>query len=159
MKRILQFTAFILTLPCYSQVDTLIYAPVNNIQEMGWVGDKTPEPICGLDSLTNWIDINNTLMNKSDTIAEKQFVAVQVWVDTTGNLSDIGVIRGMGKPYDQEAYRLLSECPIRWIPGELRKKKNTSNNTCIFYKKVIITCSNRSVYAIGFCTARISWSK
>ena len=123
MKKILQFAVFILTISSYGQVDSSIYAPVNNIQEMGWVGDKTPEPICGLDSLINWIDNNNTLMNKSDTITEKQFVAVQVWVDTTGNLSDIGVIQGMGKPYDQEAHRLLSECPIRWIPGELRKKK------------------------------------
>jgi hypothetical protein len=79
----------------------------------------------GLDSLIDWIDNNNTLMNKSDTLTRKQFVAVQVWVDTTGNPFDIGIIRGMGKPYDQEAYRLITECPIRWTPGELRKKKIT----------------------------------
>jgi protein TonB len=133
MKKIFPFAVFVLTIASYGQVDSSIYAPVSNIVEMGWMVDKGPEPIGGLDSLINWLDNNNTLMNKSDTMTRKQFVAVQFWVDTTGSLIDIGIIRGMGRPYDQEAYRLISECPIRWSPGELRKKRISMRFTIPVY--------------------------
>lgn len=123
MKTFLLSIFLVLTIVSYGQVDSSIYAPVNNEEEMGWIFDKGPEPIGGFDSFINWIDNNNKLMNTSDTLTRKQFVVVQFWVDTTGNLIDIGVIRGMGKLYDQEAYRLIFECPILWTPGELRKKK------------------------------------
>ena len=123
MRTILIAILFAIVTSSYGQVDSSIYAPVSNEVEMGWMFDKGPEPIGGLDSFIYWIDSNNPLMNTSDTIARKQFVAVQFWVDTTGNLIDIGVVKGIGMPYDKVAYKLVSECPIKWVPGELRNKK------------------------------------
>jgi len=114
--------AFLSTLS-YSQVDSSIYASVCDEEEMGWTLEILPEVEGGLEAFRNWIAENNKLMNSSDTLVWEQFVAVQFWVDTTGTLKDIGVIRGIGAPYDYEAFRLVSNCPLKWTPGSIRGKK------------------------------------
>jgi hypothetical protein len=123
MKIVLQLVLLVITISSYGQGDSSIYAKEKTEIEMGWMFDKYPEPECGIDEYRNWINENNKLMNNSDTLTNNQVVVLEFWVDTTGNIYDLGIVQGIGYNYDKEAYRLISECPIKWIPGTWRKRK------------------------------------
>ena len=88
---------------------------------MFWL-EKAPEVEGGIELFTNWIAENNKLMGCSDTLRWEHFVAVKFMIDTTGSMVDVGVIKGIGMPYDNEAYRLISECPLKWKPGSTKEK-------------------------------------
>ncbi len=107
-KFVFAFIAFLLPLiPCHGQPDK---EPAVSIEEM-------PVPEGGIDAFKTWINDNNRLKNISDTISENDKVFVQFTVDTTGLLTDIVIARGFAPMYDKEAHRLVSSCPIKWIPA------------------------------------------
>ncbi|MDL2290404.1 energy transducer TonB [Paludibacteraceae bacterium OttesenSCG-928-F17] len=49
-------------------------------------------------------------------------VIVQFWVQQTGKIEDVKILRGVSKELDTEAVRLISEMP-EWIPAEKAGKK------------------------------------
>ena len=46
-------------------------------------------------------------------------VLISFWVEKNGNPERVQIIRSMGKAIDDEALRLMAECPL-WIPGKKR---------------------------------------
>ena len=49
-------------------------------------------------------------------------VYVQFTVEKDGNITDVTVLRGLGKGFDEEAIRAIKNMP-NWIPGEQRGEK------------------------------------
>ena len=82
-----------------------------------------PVPEGGIDAFKSWINDNTRYKQISDTVTEKYKVYVQFTVDTTGLLTDIVIVRGYAPMYDKEAHRLVSSCPIKWIPARHEGKK------------------------------------
>jgi len=115
MKRfVFVFIVFLLpVISCNRQQDK---EPEASIEEM-------PVPEGGIDAFQTWIDDNNRLKNISDTISENDKVYVQFTVDTTGLLTDIVIVRGFAPKYDKEAHRLVSSCPIKWLPARHEGRK------------------------------------
>jgi len=115
MKRfVIVFIVFLLpVIPCHSQPDK---EPAVSIEEM-------PVPEGGIDAFKSWINDNTRYKQISDTVTEKYKVYVQFTVDTTGSLTNIVIVRGYAPIYDKEAHRLISSCPIKWIPAKHEGKK------------------------------------
>jgi len=115
MKRfVFAFIVFLLPLIlCHGQP---YKEPAVNIEEM-------PVPEGGNDAFKSWINDNNRYKQISDTDTENDKVYAQFTVDTTGSLTDIVVVRGYAPMYDKEAVRLISSCPIKWIPAKHEGKK------------------------------------
>jgi TonB family protein len=79
--------------------------------------EKMPMPEGGLKAFMSWINENNQLMDHSDTLSKSDRVFVQFKVDTSGHPINAIIVRSLGNPYDQEALRLINECPIIWTPA------------------------------------------
>jgi hypothetical protein len=86
--------------------------------------DKAPAPTTGNEKYLDWIDRNNKLKYLSDTLTIHDKAYVEFFVDTTGQVIDVKIHRGIGAPYDREAVRLIAEHPHnRWEPAEQQGKK------------------------------------
>jgi TonB family protein len=117
MKRFV-FAVIVFLLPvtvCHGQPDK---EAAVSIEEM-------PVPEGGIEAFKSWINNNNRYKQISDTVTEKDKVYVQFTVDTDGSLTDIVIVRGYAPMYDKEAHRLVSSCPIKWIPAK-HKGKNVA---------------------------------
>jgi protein TonB len=85
--------------------------------------DKAPAPKIGNEKYLEWLNKNNILKYLSDTLTINDRAYVEFFVDTTGQLIDIGILRGIGAPYDKEAIRLITQHPNNWTPAEQQGKK------------------------------------
>jgi periplasmic protein TonB len=85
--------------------------------------EEMAKPEGGLNVFMSWINENNQLMDHSDTLSKSDRVYVQFKVDTSGHLNNAIIVRSLGAPYDQEALRLINECPIIWTPTIGRGRK------------------------------------
>jgi protein TonB len=120
MKKILIIIMVLSCLAVHGQSDSsLNYYHENLVTYF----DTPPAPEVGIDSFRLWINDNNSLVQISDTLKEYHKVYIQIIVDTTGTLSNIRVVRGIGDPFDNEALRLVSSCPICWSPATAKGKK------------------------------------
>lgn len=85
--------------------------------------DTGAEPIGGPEIMQRWIldHFNRDLIISADTIdcssSRNGRVFVQFIIDEQGRLIEPQIVYGIGEPYDSEALRLMSEMPIKWIPG------------------------------------------
>ncbi len=71
----------------------------------------------GISAFHQWISNNNKLLDQSDTLTVGDVVFISFNVDTTGILTDVEVVKGLDPLYDKEAYRLITECPLKWTPA------------------------------------------
>jgi hypothetical protein len=120
MKSIIPFILLIISAEALSQCE---YAVDDSIVELIGVPDVMPVPEGGLDNYLAWLNTNNRLFESSDTLTARDRVFIEVMVDTTGALVNKLILKGIGIPYDTEACRLVSECPINWLPGSNRGRK------------------------------------
>lgn len=80
--------------------------------------DATAEPEDGFDNYQKLIDENNKKLTKSKALGKPHFVVVMGTVDESGNLTRIGVWRGIGRGYDEEAHRIITNHPVKkWKPA------------------------------------------
>jgi len=115
MKRfVIAMIVFLLpVILCHSQPDK---EPAVSIEEM-------PVPEGGMDAFNSWINDNTRYKQISDTDSEDDKVYVQFTVDKTGSLTNVVVVRGYSWMYDKEAVRVISSCPIKWLPAENKGEK------------------------------------
>ena len=106
--------AMLFIVPCHSQPDK---------ESKALIIETMPAPVGGPDAFKTWIIENNRLLNASDTIDENDKVYVQFTVDTTGDITDVVIVRGFAPIYDKEAHRLVSTCPVKWKPAVSKGKK------------------------------------
>ena len=106
--------AMLFIVPCQSQPEK---------ESQGFTIETMPAPLGGPDAFKTWINENNQLLNSSDTIDENDKVFVQFTVDTTGDITNVVIVRGFAPAYDKEAHRLVSTCPIQWKPALSKGKK------------------------------------
>ena len=112
-SQVLFLSVLLFVIPCKSQPDKL---PQNSIT------DTIPMP-SDIEAFKAWINDNNQLKNASDTLDENDRVYVQFTVETTGELTNVVIVRGFAPIYDKEAHRLVSTCPIQWKPAVSKGKK------------------------------------
>ena len=86
------------------------------IREPMVMADQMPQFPGGYQALNTYI--NTHVRYPSDApVGRKGQVVIQFVVNADGSLSDLLLIRGLGKEFDQEAIRLITQMP-RWIPGK-----------------------------------------
>jgi len=97
------------------------------IEEVGnLVFDKAAVPHGGIANYLNWINENNRFKYYSDTLTFHNKVFVEFTVGKDGLVTNVRTVKGIGRPYDQEAIRLLRDHPTYWDPAEQRGKKLAS---------------------------------
>lgn len=85
--------------------------------------DPKPEPIGGYESYLKWVYDHNRKRTKAGELGQYYRSIVRAVIDEQGNIGKIGVWRGIGMGYDEEAYRLINEHPVKkWIPGRIDGK-------------------------------------
>jgi hypothetical protein len=81
----------------------------------GGIQVRPPEPSEGYVSFYRYIEENRRSIEK-DTAVTEGLVLLKFKVASTGEINDIEALKTPGKPYTEEAIRLLKEGP-RWIPA------------------------------------------
>jgi len=117
------FVFYILILIAVTASGQCEYAVDDSIVELIGVPEVMPEPVGGFENYLVWLSENNRLLDSSDTLTARDRVFIEVTIDTSGAMIDKLILRGIGNPYDIEACRLVSECPIKWKPGSNRGRK------------------------------------
>jgi len=75
----------------------------------------------GMDNFYKYIAKNLTYPKQARKQGIQGKIFLQFVVDKEGNLTDIKVVKGLGFGLDEEATRVLSECP-KWKPARQRGK-------------------------------------
>lgn len=102
---------------------TIALSPVFGQSEMSKVyGMDDPEleakPRLENETLImEWLYENNQLLKPKKDLGKFNKVTVVFTVDKNGSVVDPFVWKGIGRPYDGEAIRLLRSLPYKWIPG------------------------------------------
>lgn len=94
--------------------------------------EKEAEFPGGYDSLFRFIE-TNLKFPEPDGIHGK--VYVRFTISSIGDISNIKILRGIHKAYDQEVIRVISMLP-RWVPAENEGKPVASNFTIPIYFRV-----------------------
>ncbi len=82
-----------------------------------------PAPDAGYKLYNMWIYNNNKMLRKKEELGNSYRTIVRGEVDERGNLINIGVWRGIGRGFDEEAYRLIKGHAARkWRPGLVNGK-------------------------------------
>lgn len=85
--------------------------------------DKKPEPQGGYTQYLKWAYDNNKKLAPSEELGDYYQTIVAGEVDEMGDLIKIGVWRGLGRGFDEEAYRLVKNHPTKkWIPATINGK-------------------------------------
>ncbi len=85
--------------------------------------EKEPEPMGGFQEYIKWIYKNNRKLEDPKKLGNDYRSILVGEVDENGNLIEIGVWRGIGMGYDEEAYRLIkSHITQKWVPGIINGK-------------------------------------
>lgn len=81
-----------------------------------YISDPPAVPIGGIQAITAYLRKN--LKHPQEAINNKieGIVFISFTVDTFGNLNQFKVARGIGYGCDQEAIRVMKNCPIKWEP-------------------------------------------
>jgi protein TonB len=85
--------------------------------------DRPPLFIGGMSSLNDFLAnaIRMPLHKPNEKISGHVIVAFTI--DSAGNTSNHRVLKGIGRPCNNEALRVVETLPKEWIPGELNGKK------------------------------------
>ncbi len=94
----------------------------SKVEEVYLIAQKMPVVKEGRESWKQWIQANNRFYNSPQIDDEYNVVFVEYIVDSSGIIRDVKCIRGIGEPYDNEAVRLVTECPLEWLPGQQYNK-------------------------------------
>lgn len=94
------------------------------------MADKMPQFPGGNTALTAYIQ-KHVKYPAQAPLGRKGQVVVQMIVNADGSVSDFLLLKGLGKGFDEEAMRLVSQMP-RWIPG-----KENGQNVPVYHKIVI----------------------
>ena len=85
--------------------------------------EQKPEPVGGYESYLQWVYDHNRKRTSADELGQYYRSIVRAVVDEEGHLTEIGVWRGIGMGYDEEAYRLIKKHPVQnWVPGKIDGK-------------------------------------
>lgn len=88
------------------------------------ITERTPIPVRGIGDFHTYLSTRRRIPAQEPPIGK---VILQFRVNTDSTLSRLRVVKGLGKPYDDEALRLVREGP-RWLPA-LRNGKPVSRKT------------------------------
>ncbi len=134
MNKILIYS-FILCCHCgiaSAQTDTLaLKAPDNTIYSSV---EQTPEFVGGQDALYEYLTKNIVMPQTEENVQGS--VIVNFVVDTSGNVINTQVLRGVHQAFDAEAIRVISNMP-KWVPG-----KQNGKNVNVQYNIPIRFASN-----------------
>jgi len=116
----LLIVSFVLTTICYCQVE---YDTIEKgSQKVCAVDPESPHFPGGSDEMMKFFNNNISLPDSSIKTASGKVIYLKIAIDTTGNLSQISVRKGIDRSIDYEILRIFSIMP-NWIPGEKNGKK------------------------------------
>lgn len=90
-------------------------------EEIFQVVEHQPEPVGGMKVFYEYIRKNLKYPHEARRRGIQGRVFVQFVVDTDGSITDVSLLKGIGKECDEEALRLIENSP-KWIPGRQRGK-------------------------------------
>ncbi|MEB2785899.1 energy transducer TonB [Algoriphagus persicinus] len=79
--------------------------------------DEMPTPPDGIDGWNNYLTKNMKYPKAAREANVEGMVMVSFIVQETGEISNVEIIRGIGKGCDEEVMRLVKESP-KWKPGK-----------------------------------------
>jgi protein TonB len=79
--------------------------------------EQMPEPVGGLKTFYEYINANLQYPAEAKSKKVEGRVHVTFVVEPDGSLSNIQVTKGLGSGCDEEAIRLIKNCP-KWTPGK-----------------------------------------
>ncbi|SDM67353.1 energy transducer TonB [Siphonobacter aquaeclarae] len=101
---------------------------MNEVVTVGYgrqaITERPPIPFRGIGDFRTYLSTRRRIPAQEPPIGK---VILQFRVNTDSTLSRLRVVKGLGKPYDDEALRLVREGP-RWLPA-LRNGKPVSRKT------------------------------
>ncbi len=115
MKKLAISVLLMLSFLSYGQEDST-YRDLEK-KDLVYSVENMPQVEGGRDAFLEWIYDNNKLRDQSDTLTVDDVVFISFSVDTTGILTSVEVVKGLDPLYDKEAYRLVTECPLKWTPA------------------------------------------
>lgn len=85
--------------------------------------DSKPQPEGGIVSYLLWVYDNNKKLESKEKLGKDYRTILIADVDESGNLINLGVWRGIGRGFDEEAHRLIKNHPAKkWSPGTINGK-------------------------------------
>lgn len=95
---------------------TLILTDSELYSKVFFAVEQEPEFVGGMEKF--WEYVKNNIKYPSPALKDKVEGKVYLTfiVEKNGSLTDIKVVRGIGSGCDEEAIRLIKECP-KWNPG------------------------------------------
>ena len=99
-------------------VQPLVDTPTDSTIMFG--GDEeNPLPIGGMDSLYTELEVPSQL-------TKKRKVFIQLSLDTTGNITETAVVKGLNRAADQEALKAFSTINIQFAPAKINGQPYTT---------------------------------
>jgi protein TonB len=86
------------------------------------IAEENPQFIGGEKARLKYLKENIKYPNGTIDSNIQKIVYMQFCIDTNGTISNIGIIRGVGSGYDEEAIRLVEGMSNNWIPAKQRGK-------------------------------------
>lgn len=93
--------------------------PIETAPKIFDVVETKPEPEGGFEGFYSYISKNLKYPQRAKKIGVEGKVYVQFIVDTTGELVDFKIIKGIGAGCDEEVLRVMGNAP-KWKPGKQR---------------------------------------
>lgn len=90
------------------------------VDEIFLVVEEQPTPVGGVKAFYGCIQETLRYPTQAARMGVEGKVYVDFVVEKDGTLSGVGVLKGIGGGCDEEAVRVVRDCPVRWNPGKQR---------------------------------------
>ena len=109
--------------------------PEEKIDQIFQVVEEPANMIGGKGALYSYFKKNLRYPKQAKRIGLEGKVYLRFVVEKNGTISNVEVRRGIGGGCDEEAIRVMKECPIKWSPGKQRGRAvRTFFTLPIFFK-------------------------
>ncbi len=105
-----------------SEVLEEIVVEEEEVDEIFLVVEEQPSPIGGMPAFYGCVKNNLRYPVQATRMGIEGKVYVDFIVEKDGTLTNVGILKGVGGGCDEEAARVVRECPVKWKPGKQRGK-------------------------------------
>ena len=107
-----------------------------DVDEIFTIVEEQPLPEGGLAAFYGYVGKNLRYPRQASRMGIEGRVTLRFVVERNGTLTQISVLKGIGGGCDEEALRVIRECPIKWKPGKQRGKPVRVNYIIPIYFKI-----------------------